>query len=61
MKRSGHKLILMVIVHFMLSSIYRKTDTKLSGREEILGENHVCREKEGMLTQLSVANRLKPQ
>lgn len=51
----------MVIVHFTLGSIYRKTDTKLSEREEILGENHFCKEKEGMLKQLLVANRLKPE
>lgn len=51
----------MVIVYFTLGSIYRKTETKLSEREEILGENHFCKEKEGMLKQLLVANRLKPE
>lgn len=61
MKSSGHQLILMVIVHFMLGGIYRKIGTELSETEEILGENRDCKEKKGMPKQLSVANKLKPQ
>lgn len=47
MKSSERQPILMVIVHFVVVSIYVKIDSKLSEREETLGADSICKEKEG--------------